>query len=54
MMATKDFGSFIREVYLDQVNNKLKGIDHIFKSDGIPVRYCFRFHFDLDLMRLKQ
>ena len=51
----KDFGCIHkREVYLDQVNNKLKGIDHIFKkSDGIPVRYCFRFHLNPGLNAVK-
>ena len=39
-----------REVYLDKTNNKLKGIDHIIKkSDGIPIRYVFRFHINPEL-----
>ena len=43
-----------REIYLDQDNSKLKGIDHIFKkSDGIPIRYVFRFHLDPKLTAVK-
>ena len=51
----KDFGCIHkREIYLDQENNKLVGIDHIFKkSDGIPVRYVFRFHLNPELSAVK-
>ena len=43
-----------REIYLDHDNNKLKGIDHILKkSDGIPVRYVFRFHLSPELTAVK-
>ena len=43
-----------REVYLDKKNNKLKGIDHIIKkSDGIPIRYVFRFHINPELNVIK-
>ncbi len=43
-----------REIYLDQINNKLKGIDHILKeSDGIPIRYVFRFHLYPGLSAVK-
>ena len=43
-----------REVYLDKKNNKLKGIDHIIKkSDGIPIRYVFRFHINPELTVIK-
>ena len=43
-----------REIYLDQENNKLKGADHILKkSDGIPIRYVFRFHLDPSLTAVK-
>ncbi len=51
----KDFKCFHkREIYLDHENNKLKGIDHIFKkSDGIPIRYVFRFHLDPALTAVK-
>ena len=35
-------------------NNKLKGVDHITKkSDGIPVRYVFRFHLNPILTAVK-
>ncbi len=43
-----------REIYLDHNVNKLKGIDHILKkSDGIPVRYVFRFHLNPKLTAIK-
>ena len=36
-----------REIYIDPSVNGLIGIDHIFKkSDGIPIRYVFRFHLN--------
>ena len=51
----KNFGcTHKREIYLDQENNKLKGIDHIFKkSDGTPIRYVFRFHLNPELSAVK-
>ena len=43
-----------REIYLDRKNNKLKGIDHVLKkSDGIPIRYVFRFHLNPGLTAVK-
>ena len=43
-----------REIYIDKENNKLKGVDHIIKkSDGIPVRYVFRFHLNPILNAVK-
>ncbi len=43
-----------REVYLDHENNKLSGQDHILKkSDGIPIRYVFRFHLNPGLTAVK-
>ena len=43
-----------REVYLDQNNNKLSGVDHIFKKkDGIPIRYILRFHLNPELSAVK-
>ena len=43
-----------REIYLDGENNKLIGVDHIFKrSDGIPIRYVFRFHLNPQLTAVK-
>ncbi len=43
-----------REIYLDRENNTLKGIDHIFKkSDGVPIRYVFRFHLNPELTAVK-
>ena len=43
-----------REVYLDQNNNKLNGVDHIFKKrDGIPIRYVIRFHLNPELSAVK-
>ena len=36
-----------REIYIDPNVNGLIGIDHILKkSDGIPIRYVFRFHLN--------
>ena len=51
----KNFGcTHKREIYLDQENNKLKGVDHIFKkSDGTPIRYVFRFHLNPELSAVK-
>jgi len=51
----KDFNCIHkREVYLDSNNSSLNGIDHILKkSDGIPIRYCFRFHLNPDLSAVK-
>ena len=43
-----------REIYLDIKNNKLIGTDHILKkSDGIPIRYVFRFHLNPSLTAVK-
>ncbi len=43
-----------REIYIDKQNNKLKGKDHIIKkSDGIPIRYVFRFHLNPGLTAVK-
>ncbi len=43
-----------REIYLDHENNKLKGLDHILKkSDGIPIKYVFRFHLNPELTAVK-
>ena len=43
-----------REIYIDPETNKLKGIDHIFKkSDGLPIRYVFRFHLNPGLTATK-
>ena len=43
-----------RELYLDSHNKKLKGVDHILKkSDGIPIRYVFRFHLNPELNAIK-
>ncbi len=43
-----------REIYLDSNNNSLIGMDHILKkSDGIPIRYCFRFHLNPELSAIK-
>ena len=46
---------FIKEkIYLDQNNNKLNGVDHIFKKrDGIPIRYVIRFHLNPELSAVK-
>tara|TARA_B100000963_G_scaffold116368_1_gene101377 strand:- start:602 stop:2239 length:1638 start_codon:yes stop_codon:yes gene_type:complete len=43
-----------REIYIDKLNNYLKGRDHIFKTkDGYPIRYAFRFHINPDLNVIK-
>ena len=43
-----------REIYLDHENNNLKGVDHILKkSDGLPVKYVFRFHLNPELTAVK-
>ena len=43
-----------REIYLDHENIKIKGVDHILKkSDGIPIRYVFRFHLNPQLKAVK-
>ena len=43
-----------REIYLNSENNGLKGIDHIIKkSDGLPIRYVFRFHLNPKLSAVK-
>ena len=43
-----------REIYLDRYNNKLNGVDHIFKKkDGIPIRYVLRFHLNPELSAVK-
>ena len=43
-----------REIYLDNENNFLKGTDHILKkSDGIPIRYVFRFYLNPELAAVK-
>ena len=43
-----------RELYLDHENNKLKGVDHILKkSDGIPIKYEFRFYLNPELAAVK-
>ena len=43
-----------REIYLNSDNNELKGIDHIIKkSDGLPIRYVFRFHLNPMLSAVK-
>ena len=51
----KDYGCIHkREIYLDHDGNKLKGKDHILKkSDGIPIRYVFRFHLNPKLSAIK-
>ena len=51
----KNFGCVHkREIYIDKENNKLKGVDHIYKkSDGVPIRYVFRFHLNPDLTAIK-
>ena len=51
----KNFGCIHkREIYLDHNDNKLKGKDHIFKkSDGLPIRYMFRFHLNPKLTAIK-
>ncbi len=43
-----------REIYLDQQDNKIKGVDTIQKkSDGKPIRYVFRFHLNPKLTAVK-
>ena len=51
----KKFGcTHRREIYIDKVEDCLKGTDHIFKKkDGYPVRYCFRFHINPQLTAVK-
>ena len=51
----KKFGcTHKREIYIDKINNYLKGTDHIFKAkDGYPVRYAFRFHINPELNVIK-
>ena len=51
----KKFGcTHKREIYIDKVNNCLKGVDHIIKAkDGYPIRYAFRFHINPDLSAVK-
>ena len=43
-----------REIYLDKLNNKLKGTDHILKKkNGIPIKYAFRFYINPRLAVVK-
>ena len=43
-----------REIFLNLENNTLNGLDHILKkSDGIPIRYVFRFHLNPQLSAVK-
>ena len=51
----KKFGcTHRREIYINKVEDCLKGTDHIFKKkDGYPVRYCFRFHINPQLTAVK-
>ena len=43
-----------REIYIDKQKNHLQGIDHIVKkSDGLPIRYNFRFHLNPSLTAVK-
>ena len=51
----KQYGcSHKREVYVDKVEDCLKGADHIFKKkDGYPVRYSFRFHINPELTAIR-
>ena len=51
----KDFSTiYEREIYLDKTNNKVTGIDKILKkSDGIPIRYAFRFFLHPSLSVVK-
>ncbi len=51
----KNFGCIHRrEIYIDKEQSKLIGIDHILKkSDGIPIRYVFRFHLNPQLTAVK-
>ena len=51
----KDFScTHKREIYLDHESNYLKGVDQILKrSDGIPIRYVFRFYLNPGLAAIK-
>ena len=51
----KKFGcTHRREIYIDKIEDCLKGTDHIFKKkDGYPIRYCFRFHINPKLTAIK-
>ena len=51
----KKFGcTHKREIYLDKINNYLKGTDHILKTkNGYPIRYAFRFHINPELSVVK-
>ena len=51
----KNFGCIHkREIYLERVENKLIGFDHILKKkDGVPIRYVFRFHLNPELTAIK-
>ena len=51
----KDFNCIHkREIFLNHENNYLQGKDYIFKkSDGIPIRYVFRFHLNPKLSAIK-
>ena len=51
----KNFGCIHqRSIYLNLEDNMLEGIDHIIKkSDGIPIRYIFRFHLNPELTAVK-
>jgi len=51
----KKFGcTHKREIYINKVNNCLKGVDHIIKAkDGYPIRYAFRFHINPELSAVK-
>jgi len=51
----KNFGcTHRREIYIDKIEDCLKGIDYIFKKkDGYPVRFSFRFHINPELTAVK-
>ncbi len=51
----KNFGCIHkREIYLERLENKLIGFDHILKKkDGVPIRYVFRFHLNPELTAIK-
>jgi len=51
----KNFGcTHRREIYIDKIEDCLKGIDYIFKKkDGYPVRFSFRFHINPKLTAVK-
>ena len=51
----KNFGcTHRREIYVDKIEDCLKGIDYIFKKkDGYPVRFSFRFHINPELTAVK-